>query len=142
MASKTLNKTETSHTNAEYRCRVYEVKKNFYVTKMCAVIKNYGEKKTLHIPRRELYVKKDSVPVKLSVGDYVSLKFTYEDRRYDITEILSFDITQKVRLEKNDKKKEVEKKEVEKKDVEKKDAENKLKNRFAALAWSDDEDSD
>ena len=56
---QTENKIESYHTNAEYRFKVIEVRKYFYIVKMVNIVKNYDEKKILHIPKRDIiFVKK------------------------------------------------------------------------------------
>jgi len=127
----TTQTTQTTHTNADYRCKVYEVKKNFYVVKMVNIAKNYGDRKTLHIPRRDLFVKKDLIKEKLAENDYINLKFTYVDRRYNVTDILSVDMLQRVSVEGN-KKTKSDNSEVSK-------VERVNPNKYAALAWSDSE---
>ena len=125
----TTQTTETTHTNADYRCKVYEVRKIFYVVKMVNIAKNYGDRKTLHIPRRDLFVKKDLIKEKLAENDYINLKFTYVDRRYNVTDILSVDMLQRVSVEDN-KKTKSDNSEVSK-------VERVNPNKYAALAWSD-----
>ena len=132
-AIQTESKTESYHTNAEYRCKVMEVRKNFYVVKMVNIVKNYGEKKTLHIPRRDLFVKKDLISEKLLKYDYINLKFTYLNRRYDVTEVLSFDVLPRISKE--------EKKTKSDKSEESINVERVNPNPYAALAWSES-DSD
>ena len=133
---QTENKTESYHTNAEYRCKVMEVRKNFYVVKMVNIVKNYGEKKTLHIPRRDLFVKKDLVSEKLVINDYINLKFTYINRRYNVTEVLLVDMLPRISKEEKKTKTKTDKSE-ESSTVKKIDP-----NPYAALAWSDsDEDN-
>ena len=127
----TTQTTQTTHTNADYRCKVYEVRKNFYVVKMVNIAKNYGDRKTLHIPRRDLFVKKDLIKEKLAENDYINLKFTYVDRRYNVTDILSVDMLQRVSVEGN-KKTKSDNSEVSK-------VERVNPNKYAALAWSDSE---
>lgn len=128
----TTQTTQTTHTNADYRCKVYEVRKNFYVVKMVNIAKNYGDRKTLHIPRRDLFVKKDLIKEKLTENDYINLKFTYVDRRYNVTDILSVDMLQRVSVEGN-KKTKSDNSEVSK-------VERVNPNKYAALAWSDSEE--
>ena len=128
----TTQTTQTTHTNADYRCKVYEVRKNFYVVKMVNIAKNYGDRKTLHIPRRDLFVKKDLIKEKLAENDYINLKFTYVDRRYNVTDILSVDMLQRVSVEGN-KKTKSDNSEVSK-------VERVNPNKYAALAWSDSEE--
>lgn len=94
MESKTVS--NNTHTNAEYRCKVYEIKSNFYVVKMCSIVANYGDRKTLHIPRRELYVRKDMIKEKLNKYDYVNIKFTFQDRKYNVTDVLSWNVSPKI----------------------------------------------
>lgn len=130
-ATQTVTQNESVHTNAEYRFKVMEVKKNFYVVKMVNVVKNNGDRKTLHIPRRDLYVKKDLVSDKLSQYDYINLKFTYVNRRYNVTDVLSFDKVQRTSSEQKQTK-------VTKNDDVKVQKTNP--NPFAALAWSDSEE--
>lgn len=127
----TTQTTQTTHTNADYRCKVYEVKKNFYVVKMVNIAKNYGDRKTLHIPRRDLFVNKDLIKEKLAENDYINLKFTYVDRRYNITDILSVDMLQRVSVEGNKKTKSD--------NLEDSKVEKVNPNKYAALAWSDSE---
>jgi hypothetical protein len=127
----TQTQTQTTHTNAEYRCKVYEVRKNFYVVKMVNIAKNYGDRKTLHIPRRDLFVNKSLIEEQLAEHDYINLKFTYVDRRYDVTDILSVDMLQRVSVEGN-KKTKSDNSEVSK-------VERVNPNKYAALAWSDSE---
>jgi len=130
-AVQTESKSESYHTNAEYRCKVMEVRKNFYVVKMVNIAKNYGEKKTLHIPRRDLFVKKDLVSEKLLKNDYINLKFTYLNRRYNVTEVLSFNMLPRVSDEDNKKTKLDESEDYK--------VERVNPNKYAALAWSDSE---
>ena len=127
----TTQTTQTTHTNADYRCKVYEVKKNFYVVKMVNIAKNYGDRKTLHIPRRDLFVKKDLIKEKLAENDYINLKFTYVDRRYNVTDILSVDMLQRVSVEGNKKTKSD--------NLEVSKVERVNPNPYAALAWSESE---
>lgn len=129
------SKKELYHTNAEYRCKVMEVRKNFYVVKMVNIVKNHGEKKTLHIPRRDLFVKKDLVSEKLLKNDYLNLKFTYLNRRYNVTEVLSVNMLSRISTE--------EKKTNSNKTKESSTVERVNPNPFAALAWSEsDSDED
>jgi len=130
-AIQTETKKESYHTNAEYRCKVMEVRKNFYVVKMVNIVKNHGEKKTLHIPRRDLFVKKDLVTEKLLRNDYINLKFTYLNRRYNVTEVLSIDMLPRVSKE--------EKKTKSDKSEESSNVERVNPNIYAALAWSESE---
>ena len=134
-AAQSVTSTETTHTNAEYRCKVQEIRKNFYIVKMVNIAKNHGDRKTLHIPRRDLFVKKDLISEKLQQYDYINLKLTYINRRYNVTEVLSFDKLQRVSNEDVKNKSLKEKQEIR---VEKINP-----NKYAALAWSDsDSDED
>ena len=129
MESKTVS--NNTHTNAKYRCKVHEIKKNFYVVKMCSIVTNYGDRKTLHIPKRELYVRKDMIKEKLNIYDYVNIKFTFQDRKYNVTDVLSWNVSPKIES------KVVESKKEETNIVNK----TKVTNIYEALAWSDS-DSD
>ena len=132
MESKTVS--NNTHTNAEYRCKVHEIKKNFYVVKMCSIVTNYGDRKTLHIPKRELYVRKDMIKEKLNIYDYVNIKFTFQDRKYNVTDVLSWDVT---KIPSKIESKGVESKKEETNNVSK----IKVTNIYEALTWSDS-DSD
>ena len=133
----TTTQSQTTHTNAEYRCKVYEVKKNFYVVKMVNIAKNYGDRKTLHIPRRDLFVNKSLIEEQLAEHDYIHLKFTYVDRRYDLTDILSVDMLQRVNTQQTKRKTSKDNSETEVKTVN-----SRAYNSYAALVWSDSEEED
>ena len=133
--SKSLTESKKFHTDAIYRCRITSCeRKNFYLMRQCAIMKNNGDKKTLFIPKNELFLKRDMVEDKLQVGDYVSIKLEIDGRRTNITEVLNIDKIQRIekKVEKNNK------------DNKKEDLkEKKNPNVFAALMNSDsDSDSD
>jgi len=132
----TTTQTQTTHTNAEYRCKVYEVKNNFYVVKMVNIAKNYGDRKTLHIPRRDLFVNKSLIEEQLAEHDYINLKFTYIDRRYDVTDILSVDMLQRVNTQQTKSNKSVNT------NINDTKVERVQKNQYSVLAWSDSEEED
>ena len=88
METENLVKKRIFHTNAEYRCKIIDVKKNFYVVKMVKPFTN-DDKKTLYIPRRNIFVNKDLISEKLKKYDFVTLKLTLLNKGYNI-EVLSF----------------------------------------------------
>ena len=79
------------HTDAEYRCRITSIRTRFYLLQQCAILKNNGDRKTLFIPRNEIFLNKEMVDDKLQVGDYVSIKLEVDGRRTTITQVLSID---------------------------------------------------
>jgi hypothetical protein len=88
METENLVKKKIFHTNAEYRCKIIDVKKDFYITKMIKVFTN-DDKKTLYIPRRNIFVNKDLISEKLKKYDFINLKLTLQNKGYNI-EVLSF----------------------------------------------------
>jgi hypothetical protein len=100
METENLVKKRFFHTNAEYRCKIIDVKKDFYITKMIKVFTN-DDKKTLYIPRRNIFVNKDLISEKLKKYDFVTLKLTLLNKSYNI-EVLSF---YKVKKQNNEEKK-------------------------------------
>ena len=97
METENLVKKRIFHTNAEYRCKIIDVKKNFYVVKMVKPFTN-DDKKTLYIPRRNIFVNKDLISEKLKKYDFVTLKLTLLNKSYNI-EVLSFYKVKKVNNE-------------------------------------------
>ena len=99
-----LNNKESKkyHTDAEYRCRVTSIRNRFYLIQQCAILKNNGDKKTLYIPRNEIFLKKDMVKDQLQIGDYVAIKIEVDGRRINVTQVLSVDKV--MRLERKEKK--------------------------------------
>ena len=53
-----VKETTKYHTDAVYRCRITSEKKNYYLLRLAAVLKNNGDRKTLFIPRNEMYLNK------------------------------------------------------------------------------------
>ena len=100
METENLVKKRIFHTNAEYRCKIIDVKKNFYVVKMVKPFTS-DDKKTLYIPRRNIFVNKDLISEKLKKYDFVTLKLTLLNKSYNI-EVLSF---YKVKKQNNEEKK-------------------------------------
>ena len=100
METENLVKKKIFHTNAEYRCKIIDVKKNFYVVKMVKPFTS-DDKKTLYIPRRNIFVNKDLISEKLKKYDFVTLKLTLLNKSYNI-EVLSF---YKVKKQNNEEKK-------------------------------------
>lgn len=100
METENLVKKRFFHTNAEYRCKIIDVKKNFYVVKMVKPFTS-DDKKTLYIPRRNIFVNKDLISEKLKKYDFVTLKLTLLNKSYNI-EVLSF---YKVKKQNNEEKK-------------------------------------
>ena len=100
MQTENLVKKRIFHTNAEYRCKIIDVKKNFYVVKMVKPFTS-DDKKTLYIPRRNIFVNKDLISEKLKKYDFVTLKLTLLNKSYNI-EVLSF---YKVKKQNNEEKK-------------------------------------
>ena len=88
METENLVKKKIFHTNAEYRCKIIDVKNDFYVTKMIKVFTN-DDKKTLYIPRKNIFVNKDLISEKLKKYDFINLKLTLQNKGYNI-EVLSF----------------------------------------------------
>ena len=84
-----LSTEETSHTNADYRCRIIENKESHFMIKQCSVEKNYGSKKGLHLPRRPIYLKKDEQTKALDVGDYLTVKLKLNNRRTNVESVLN-----------------------------------------------------
>ena len=97
METENLVKKRIFHTNAEYRCKIIDVKKNFYVVKMIKPFTS-DDKKTLYIPRRNIFVNKDLISEKLKKYDFVTLKLTLLNKGYNI-EVLSFYKVKKVNNE-------------------------------------------
>ena len=97
METENLVKKRIFHTNAEYRCKIIDVKKNFYVVKMVKPFTS-DDKKTLYIPRRNIFVNKDLISEKLKKYDFVTLKLTLLNKGYNI-EVLSFYKVKKVNNE-------------------------------------------
>lgn len=124
------------HTNADYRCRIVDNKFSHFMVKQCAVINNYGSKKELYLPQRNIYLKKIGDIEDLDVGDYVTVKLTFENRRTNITSII--DVTKVPKFTKTNEQKEssdsAEKPQI--KEI------NKPQNRFSAFADSSDEEDD
>ena len=100
METENLVKKKIFHTNAEYRCKIIDVKKKFYVVKMVKPFTS-DDKKTLYIPRRNIFVNKDLISEKLKKYDFVTLKLTLLNKSYNI-EVLSF---YKVKKRNNEEKK-------------------------------------
>lgn len=88
METENLVKKRIFHTNAEYKCKIIDVKKDFYITKMIKVF-SYDNKKTLYIPRKNIFVNKDLISEKLKKYDFITLKITLLNKGYNI-EVLSF----------------------------------------------------
>ena len=88
METENLVKKRFFHTNAEYKCTVINVKKNYYIVKMVKPFTK-DDKKTLYIPRRYLFVNKDLISEKLKKYDYITIKLTLLNKGYNI-EVLSF----------------------------------------------------
>ena len=88
METENLVKKKIFHTNAEYKCKITDVKNDFYITKMIKVFTS-DDKKTLYIPRRNIYVNKNLILEKLKKNDYITLKLTLLNKGYNI-EVLSF----------------------------------------------------
>ena len=97
METENLVKKKIFHTNAEYRCKIIDVKKKFYVVKMVKPFTS-DDKKTLYIPRRNIFVNKDLISEKLKKYDFINLKLTLLNKGYNI-EVLSFYKVKKVNNE-------------------------------------------
>ena len=81
-------KKRVFHTNAEYKCKIIDFRKNFYIVKMVKVFTS-DDKKTLYIPRKNIFVNKDLISEKLKKYDFINLKLTLQNKGYNI-EVLSF----------------------------------------------------
>lgn len=88
--------SETLHTNADYRCRIVDNKYAHFMVKQCAVVNNYGSKKELYLPRRNIYLEKTEQIEDLNVGDYVTVKLKLENKRTLIESIINFTKVNKV----------------------------------------------
>ena len=86
MAEKTESKKY--HTDAIYRCRIVENKHNYYLVKQCAILKNNGDKKSLYIPRYNIYLNKLLVEEELIPGDYVSITLEFVDKKTNVTNVI------------------------------------------------------
>jgi len=126
-----VKETTKYHTDAVYRCRITSEKKNYYLLRLAAVLKNNGDRKTLFIPRNEMYLNKDMIQDELKPGDYLSLKLEASGRRTNIKEVLHIDKIERVQ------KKDVAEK---KNNQEKVELQKQRPNPFAVLMDSDSDD--
>jgi len=85
--------TNKHHTDAIYRCRILECNYNHYIVKLATITKNNGDKKTLFIPNRNIYVKKYMIKEDVDVGDYINLTLVLSGQRTNVTKVLNIEKT-------------------------------------------------
>tara|TARA_A100001015_G_C14625320_1_gene569515 strand:+ start:191 stop:586 length:396 start_codon:yes stop_codon:yes gene_type:complete len=91
-----INEIKVFHTDAIYKFRIININEKSYILKQCSIIKKNNLKNHIFIPKKNIFLNKNSVNQKLNIGDYLSAEIknknniSYIKKIIDITKIKKF----------------------------------------------------